>query len=77
MHRISNKFREVMWLIFHKLVCNFSSSLARKVEVKLLGLCILAKLFLEPSRGFEQKNQKHSVHLATEKSQKSKLQMLT
>lgn len=51
---MEQEFEEV---IFHKLFCSFSSSPVLKVEIKLPALCILAKIFLEFSRGFEQKSQ--------------------
>lgn len=50
-------------------VCGFSSGLVLKVEITL-PVCILAKLFLEPSRRFEQKSQFNSwpMHLKNHKS---------
>lgn len=75
---MEQEFKEVIWLVFHKLFCSSSSSVVWKVEIKLPGLCVLVKIFLESSRGFEQESQMNTqpVHLVTEKSQKSKLQML-
>lgn len=75
---MEQEFEEVIWLVFHKLFCSFGSSPVLKVERKLPDLCILAKVFLEFSRGFEQKSQRNTqpMHLVTEKSQKSRLQMV-
>lgn len=53
---MEQEFREVIWLIFHRLFCSFSSSLVLKIEVTLPG-CILAKLFLEPREGLNKKSQ--------------------
>lgn len=41
---------------FHKLLCTFGSSRVLKVEITLPDFCVLAALFLEPRRGFEQKS---------------------
>lgn len=51
---MEQEFREVIWLIFHRLFCGFSSSLVLKVEITV-PVCILAKLFLEPCEGLNKK----------------------